>query len=36
MEFFREHKKIIVGFIALAFIVWMVAGVLIAMISMGR
>ena len=24
MEFFREHKKIIIGFIAITFMVWMI------------
>jgi len=36
MEFFRQNKKVIVGFIAAAVILWMVGGVVImALFSFG-
>ena len=37
MDFFREHKKIIVGLITLSFIIWTVGmGLLILLPSMGK
>lgn len=30
MDFFREHKKLIVGLIAVSFILWTAAGLLFA------
>lgn len=36
MNFFREHKKVIVGIIAVSVILWMVGGVvLMALLSFG-
>lgn len=36
MEFFRQNKKIIVGFIAVAVISWMIGGVVIvALLNVG-
>ena len=37
MDFFREHKKIIVGLITVSFIIWTVGmGLLILLPSMGK
>lgn len=37
MDFFREHKKIIVGLIAISFIIWTVGmGLLIILPSIGK
>ena len=36
MEFFRQNKKVIVGFIAAAVVLWMVGGVVVmTLISLG-
>ena len=35
MEFFREHKKIIIGVIAISFIVWTVGLSLLMLIQPG-
>ena len=36
MEFFRQNKKVIVGFIAAAVILWMVGGaVIVTILSLG-
>jgi len=35
MEFFREHKKIIIGIITISFILWMVGASLIMLILPG-
>ena len=37
MEFFREHKKLIIGIIAVAFIAWTVGlSLLMLMVPMGN
>lgn len=37
MDFFREHKKAIVGFIFVAVALWLIGGTaLVAILSMGK
>lgn len=36
MEFFREHKKIIVGIIAVSFILWMLGMSAFMLIAIGK
>lgn len=37
MDFFRQHKKVIVGFIFVAVTLWLIGGtVIVALLSMGK